>query len=151
ACNTDKTRLPATGLESRWLVDRLDECHAREQVLILDCCFSGAFAHHAKGAADMEIGVALTSGDHGTPKARGRVVLTASRAGEYSFEGAPLDGTPSGSVFTTGLIDGIRTGRADTRGRGWITVGEAYEYAFDFVQENAAAQTPQLFAERLEG
>ncbi len=99
----------------------------------------------------MEIGVTLAGGDSGTPTGRGRVILTASRAGEYSFEGVPLDGKPTGSVFTTALVEGIRSGVADRTMRGWVTAGEAYDYAFDRVREHGSAQTPQMFTEGLEG
>jgi hypothetical protein len=43
ATDTVKDRLAATGIEARWLLDQLEECRARRQVVILDCCFSGAF------------------------------------------------------------------------------------------------------------
>ena len=62
-----------------WVNDRMEECRARQQVLILDCCFSGAFARGAKGADALGL-------DHLTEPGRGRAVLTASNATEYSFE-----------------------------------------------------------------
>src|SRR5256885_13778703 len=49
ASDTVKNRLAATGVESQWLLDQLDDCRARRQVVILDCCFSGAFAGGNKG------------------------------------------------------------------------------------------------------
>src|SRR3954447_17143438 len=55
ASDTVKARLAATGVESSWLNDQLEECRARSQVLILDCCFSGAFARGAKGAEDLDL------------------------------------------------------------------------------------------------
>src|SRR5580704_7003089 len=42
AVDTFKTHLASTGIPSAWLLDQLDGCRARRQVLILDCCFSGA-------------------------------------------------------------------------------------------------------------
>jgi len=44
ATDTMKARLSSTAVESTWLLGELEECRARRQVLILDCCFSGAFA-----------------------------------------------------------------------------------------------------------
>ena len=49
ASDTVKERLASTGVEARWLLDQLEECRARRQVVILDCCFSGAFASNTKG------------------------------------------------------------------------------------------------------
>ena len=55
AADTFKTRLSATGISSAWLLEQLEECRARHQVVILDCCFSGAFAHGSKGDADRDL------------------------------------------------------------------------------------------------
>jgi hypothetical protein len=88
ATDTRKDRLGATGVESAWVLDQLEYCRARRQVLILDSCFSGAFAHGAKGEADLGLR------DRFLGQGRGRVVLTASAATEYSFEGDPTDGPP---------------------------------------------------------
>ncbi|MBG0825925.1 hypothetical protein HS048_35210 [Planomonospora sp. ID91781] len=138
ATDTRKDRLAATGLEAAWLLDLLEHCRARRQVLILDACFSGAFAHRAKGSVDLGLR------DRFLGQGRGRVVLTASTATEYSFEGVPLDGSePSGSVFTTALVEGLRTGRADADQDGLISIDEAYRYTFDEVQAAGAKQTPQ--------
>ena len=143
ATDTVKTQLGATALESAWLLDRLDECRARRQVLILDCCFSGAFARGSKG--DMDLQHQLTG------QGRGRAVLTASRAGEYSFEGRPLPGQAvPGSVFTAALIEGIRTGAADADGDGYVTLDEAYSYAFERVRQGSE-QTPQRWLYGAEG
>ena len=138
AVDTHKTQLASTGIPSAWLLDQLDDCRARRQVLILDCCFSGAFAHGSKGGADLDLERRLAG--HG----RGRAVLTASRSGEYSFEGKALAGAAvAGSVFTTGLVEGLRTGAADLGGDGHISLDEAYDYAYRYVLSRSASQTPQ--------
>jgi uncharacterized caspase-like protein len=146
--DTVKHRLGATGVEAQWLLELMEDCRARQQVLVLDCCFSGAFARGAKGddAADVDVGGRFTG--HG----RGRVVLTASRATEYSFEGEPVAGAAMpGSVFTAGLVTGLRSGAADQDGDGWVSVDEAYRYAFDHVRATDAQQTPQRWLYGAEG
>jgi WD40 repeat protein len=138
ATDTRKDRLGSTGVESAWVMDQLEHCRARRQVLILDSCFSGAFAHGAKGEPDLDLKHRVES------EGRGRVVLTASAATEYSFEGHPTDAaTPAVSVFTAALVKGLRTGAADRNRDGDITVDDAYRYVFDQVQAAGAAQTPQ--------
>jgi uncharacterized caspase-like protein len=138
ATDTRKDRLGATGVESAWVLDQLEHCRARRQVLILDSCFSGAFAHGAKGEADLGLK------DRFLGEGRGRVVLTASTATEYSFEGDPTDAAAAaGSVFTAALVEGLRTGAADTDHDGYVSVEDAYGYVFDQVQAAGAAQTPQ--------
>jgi Caspase domain len=146
AKDTLKNRLAATGVESQWLLDQLEDCRAKQQVVILDCCFSGAFAQGAKGDTDLGLGERF----HG--QGRGRVVLTASRASEYSFEGDPVPGSAMpGSVFTSALVAGIRSGAADADNDGWISVDDAYTYAFDQVRATDAEQTPQRWLYGAEG
>ncbi len=43
AKDTRKDRLAATGVEAAWVLDQMEHCRARRQILILDSCFSGAF------------------------------------------------------------------------------------------------------------
>jgi uncharacterized caspase-like protein len=124
----------ASAIRAAELLDELDECRARRQVVILDCCFSGSFADH-KGGPNIEQQLAGHS--------RGREVLTASRGFEYSLEGKPVGGEITGSVFTTGLVNALRGGEADADRDGHISVEDAYKYAFRHVQETAADQTPQ--------
>ena len=137
AVDTRKDRLGATGVEAAWVLDQLEHCRARRQVLILDSCFSGAFSHGAKGEADLGLRERFIG------QGRGRVVLTASTATEYSFEGDPMDAAiPVGSVFTAALVQGSATGEADTDRDGQVSVNDAYAYVFDRVQAAGAAQTP---------
>ncbi len=147
ARDTIKNRLAASGVEAHWLLEQLEDCRARRQVVILDCCFSGAFAQGAKGDDDLGIGERLVG------EGRGRVVLTASRGTEYSFEGEPVHGEDAarGSVFTGALVDGIRSGAADADQDGYISVDDAYTYAFDKVRESGTHQTPQRWLYGAEG
>ena len=128
------------------MLDELEHCRARRQVLILDSCFSGAFAHGAKGEADLGLR------DRFLGQGRGRIAPTASTATEYSFEGDPTDAAvPAGSVFTAALVQGLRTGAADTDHDGHVVVYDAYAYVFDQVQAAGAAQTPQRWLYGAEG
>ena len=99
ASDTCKDRLAATGVESVWLMDQLEECRAARQVVILDCCFSGAFARggRAKGGGDTDMRLKDRFIAHG----RGRAVLTASKDNQRSWEGQ-LVGGGAPSVFTSG-------------------------------------------------
>ena len=151
ATDTRKNRLAATGVESTWIVNQLERCRARSQVVILDSCFSGAFTRGVKG--DIDIGLKERFGGH----ARGRVILTASTAFEYSFErhsveGRPTDAAvPAGSVFTSLLVEGMRTGAADADQDGYISVDDAYQYIYHRVRDSGVAQTPQRWLYAAEG
>lgn len=141
--DTDRELLAVTAVPAAWVNDQLEDCRCRRQLVILDCCHSGAFAAGAKG----EGALALRTRFEG----HGRVVLTASRATEYSFEGDRVVGEGASSVFTEALVTGLRTGGADTDGDGLVTVNELYDYAYQAVKERGARQTPSLWSFGAEG
>src|SRR5262249_44127911 len=96
ASDTDRALLAATALPAAWLNEQLEDCPGRRQILVLDCCHSGAFAKGAKGESELALGERF--------EGRGRVVLTGSRGTEYSFEHDEVVGESSSSVFTGALI-----------------------------------------------
>ena len=149
ASDTVRAHLASTAVSSLWVNERLEECRARRQLLILDCCFSGAFAHGGKG---VEAPALETLADPG----RGRVTLTASDANEYSYESATSEAAAelapaSRSLFTAALVKGLSTGSADADGDGLITISEAFEYARQELRTLGAAQTPQRWMQGGEG
>jgi hypothetical protein len=145
ATNTRRQRLAATAVAAAWLNERLEDCRARRQILVLDCCHSGAFAKGAKG--DPELALQHRFEPHG----RGRVVLTASRSTEYSFEGGQASGEGVPSVFTHAIVNGLRTGDADRDKDGLITVTDLYQYVYDSVRAAERPQTPELWTYGAEG
>lgn len=140
ATDTDSETLPATAIASRYLMDLAKESAAGKQVIILDCCFSGAFDAKGVGLVD------LVGSDRQVDEAvaGGRCILTSSRSAEYSFQNRLASGEIAGSVFTTAMIEGIRTGQADLGNNGRITVQDAYRYAFAAVTKDNRRQTPQF-------
>lgn len=146
ASDTQKKLLESTGVESQWMLDRFDDCAASSQILILDCCFSGAFAAGTKSGDQSDLD------DLFGHRGRGRAILTASRSYEYSFEGRPFRAEdPAGSVYTTGLGEGLRTGGADTNHDGYISVLDAHNYAYSYVKRTGVDQTPQSWLYGSEG
>src|SRR5215469_3926450 len=145
AANTRRQRLAATAVAAAWLNERLEDCRARRQILVLDCCHSGAFAKGAKG----DVGLALQQ--RFEPHGRGRVVLTASRATEYSFESGQASGEGVPSVFTHAIVNGLRTGDADRDKDGLITVDDLYHYVYDNVRAAEPRQTPAIWTYGAEG
>jgi uncharacterized caspase-like protein len=136
ATNTEKQRdrlLTATATSARFIHDRIRFCKAKHQVLILDCCFSGAFGDFV-ARDDGEINLKEKLG------AEGRVVLTSTSAVGYSFEekGADL------SIYTRYLVEGITTGAADEDGDGVITIDELHCYAERKVKEASPAMSPDI-------
>ncbi len=141
--DTDRALLSATAVSSAWLNEQLEDCRSRRQILVLDCCHSGAFAKGAKG----EGALALRDRFEG----RGRVVLTGSRGTEYSFEHDTVVGDSVSSVFTSALVEGLRSGDADRDGDGVVTVGELYDYVYETVRAKEVRQTPTLWTYGAEG
>ena len=111
---------------------------SRYQLLILDCCFSGAFA---EGMAAKDDG-ALHLEDFG---GEGRAVLTSSASIETSSAPEAGEGL---SVYSRFLVEGIRTGAADQQQRGFVDAEDLHLYVSRRVAEAAPAMTPQFFPTR---
>ncbi|MBD2409712.1 sulfatase-modifying factor protein [Nostoc calcicola FACHB-389] len=113
----------------------MNQSKSKRQVVILDCCFSGAFAR------------GLTTKDSGTINLQqylggeGRAILTASTSTQYAFESETLDL----SIYTHYLVEGIEKGAADIDGDGLISVDELHNYAKSKVQEASPAMTPEFY------
>ncbi|MFD0200144.1 MULTISPECIES: caspase, EACC1-associated type [Saccharothrix] len=137
ASNTVQDRPAGTAIPRSFLNEQLEDCRASGRILLLDCCFSGAFVEGFKAAGTSVLD------DVGT----GYVVMTASNAYEYAFEQDSLSlDAPVASLFTDVLIEGLAGGAADLDGDGWIDVDELFKYAQAEVRGRRPDQTPQFFA-----
>ncbi|MBU2669315.1 caspase family protein [Actinoplanes bogorensis] len=147
ARDTDLTSLSATGVAAAFVHDQLSQTQSRRVVLMLDCCYSGAFNRGVEARADRSVHI----GDE-FPTGTGRIVLTASSATEYAFESGELTRAEAGtSVFTTALVDGLSTGAADLDGDGEISVDELYDYTYRRVRDRVPGQTPMKWTFGVEG
>ncbi|MFF0586066.1 chaperonin GroEL [Streptomyces sp. NPDC003781] len=118
---------------------QLQRCRAERKVLLLDCCFSGAFRLGAKGDS--------TSIDLGGPfDGSGTVVISATDETQLAFELVP-EGTGGGplSVFTSALVEGLRKGVADADGDGRVSVLDLFRYVSQEMRRAHARQTPKLW------
>lgn len=142
ATDTEPAYLTGTSVGGRWLLDQSEESDAARQIIIVDTCFSGAV--DAKGAA--MAGLLAHDLSEAQLPAAGRVLLTACRAAEWAYQHRAPSRAVIGSVFTTAFADGIRTGQADVNGTGYVTVQDAYRYAFALVTRSGRrqSQTPQM-------
>ncbi|KFU76830.1 Caspase domain-containing protein [Amycolatopsis lurida] len=142
ARNTRPERLASTAVPADFVQRCMRMSRSRSIVLLLDCCYGGAFSQGVAVRATGEANVldAFPAGGFG---GRGRAVITASNSIEYAFEGDHLaDDHVRPSVFTSALVDGLRTGDADRDEDGWVALGELYDYLFDSVRERNPNQTP---------
>jgi len=95
ATDTEMATLGATAVPASFLDSQMAQTRARHMVLILDCCFSGAYARDMSARADRSVNIEEEFGHSG------RVVLTASSATEYAFEGR--GGGSTGRAATVGV------------------------------------------------
>ncbi|MFB7655959.1 MULTISPECIES: caspase family protein [unclassified Streptomyces] len=135
--DTRRTNLMFTSLSAEQIDRAMSECASRQQVLILDCCYSGAFPAGMLAKGDTDVHTLERF------KGRGRTVLTASDAAQYSFEGDRRHGSAPRSVFTGHLVQGLRDGSADLDGDGDITLDELYSYVHDKVVTEMPQQQPK--------
>jgi hypothetical protein len=121
AADTEPQYLAGTAVSANWLVEQMQDSQVRSQIVLLDCCFGGAFARSLWRRGDrVESGEALKVPDL-AQSGRGQVVITAADAMQFSFEEGTLKGNPPVSHFTRALVEGLETVRPTTT----VTVGSA--------------------------
>ncbi len=113
--------------------------HQRNYVLILDCCYSGAFAKDWRDmakSADIKLKSQL--------EVEGSVVLTSSTSTQKSYE----DKEGELSLYTNYIVQGIESGAAESDGDGFISADELHEYAKRHVQSAKPAMKPEIYGFR---
>ncbi|MCX4667989.1 caspase family protein [Streptomyces sp. NBC_01381] len=135
--DTRQDDLQFTALATERIDRAMTACVSRKKVLILDCCYSGAYRTERLEKAGTEVNVLDRF------RGEGRVVLTASDATQYSFERGQVYGDAPQSVFTHHLVEGLRNGGADLDGDGSITHDELYTYVRDRVASEGRHQLPK--------
>src|SRR5216683_4213669 len=95
--DTRKSRLDSTAIDAEYVNVLLNRTRSRHVVLLLDCCFSGAFIKGMLPRADRGVDVLERFKDSG----RGRAVLTATSELEYAWEGDDLEQLAQPSIFTS--------------------------------------------------
>lgn len=140
--NTRKTPqgdlIRSSALSATFIHESMERCRSRRQVIILDSCFSGAFAEGLAAKDDGTIDIREQLGGEG------RAVLTSSSSTQYSFEQKESDL----SIYTRFLIEGITTGAADLDEDEVISIDELHEYASKKVSEFQPAMKPEIYAIR---
>lgn len=144
--DTSRKLLRATAVSAAFVNEIMHRSRSRRQVLLLDCCYSGAFAR----GMFVRAGRTISAGEY-FQEGRGHVVLTASDALQYAFEGEQIKGEGSRSVFTQALVNGLATGEADLDADGQISVDELYDYLYDRVTDQMPEQKPRKWVFDLEG
>lgn len=143
--DTNPDLLRATAISADFIADDMDLCRSKRQILILDCCHSGAFRRGIKGG-NKALTAATFEGN-----GSGRIVLTASDRREFAMEGNQVLEQAQTSLFTHFLLEGIKSGEADRDGDSLITLDEWYDYAYEKVVDSLPSQTPRRWVYNQEG
>jgi WD40 repeat protein len=148
ASDTAMARLDSSGIDAEFVNRHMARSRSRRIVLLLDCCYSGAFARGSptRAAGGIDIGERFKQG-------RGRLVLTASTAMEYAWDGDELNnlGDAGPSSFTAAVVRGLETGEADLDHDGQVSFRDLSDYVYDFVRAQNPKQTPQKWYLESEG
>jgi len=145
--DTKPTRLASTAVAADFVNRQMADSRAQRIALFLDCCYGGAFPRGmvVRAAGEAQVRDAF-AGQAEVGGGRGRVVVTASSAMEYAFEGGQLAADASApSVFTSAVVDGLTTGEADRDGDGWVGLTELVGYVTDRVHRVTPNQNPQMW------
>ncbi len=126
----------ATAVPAGFVQDIMSNSRCKRQVVLLDCCFSGAFVEGMTAKDDGVVDIQTQLGGEG------RAVLTSSTSTQYSFEQQDSEL----SVYTQYIVEGLETGAADLDNNGVISIDELHEYACKKVQETAPAMKPKIYA-----
>jgi len=137
--------LKATSIPSSFVADEMDSCRSKRQILILDCCHSGAFARGVKGEQRAITETTFEGSGFG------RVVLTASDSTQYALEGDQVVKQTELSLFTHFLLKGLKTGEADTNNDGHISLDEWYDYTYANVISETPRQVPHKWSYNQQG
>ena len=129
--DTEFDHLDSTAVSAEFVHRQMARSRSGRIVLLLDCCYSGAFSQGMapRAGAGVELKERFAE--------RGRAVISASNAMEYSFEGDDLSGEGKPAVFTSAVVKALETGKADRDGDGWISVDELYDYVYEEIRDTS--------------
>ncbi len=144
--DTNVRRVDATAISASFVKNQIEESRAKRVVLLLDCCYAGAFTRGATPRAAGVVGIGERLGDDRELRAQGRgvAVLTASDAMQYAYEGDNLTNKTEPSFFTNALVKGLETGEADRDNDSTVSIDDLYDYVFDAVRGQTNLQTPEM-------
>lgn len=128
--DTQTDLLRSTAVSANFVNEILGTSRSKNQVVLLDCCFSGRFSN--------------TNG-------RGKVVITSSDSTQFSLETKKENEDLATGVFTSTVIEGLETGNADLDRDGQVSIFELYKYTYLKIKENEQRQIPKFSAFNVEG
>lgn len=126
--------LEDTSISWRWIKDRLDDSKAKNKILIIDACHSGAGRDTAAAVRKSYKVI-----EEITKSTEGYVCISSCSGGQLSYELSELEQ----GIFSHYLADGI-LGAADPLGQGIINI----ENLFNFVRDRTIRHAKQINVEQ---
>lgn len=136
--DTERKFLPVTSVSASYVKERMGDSFSKRQILILDCCYGGSFMRDWEWKADKSICARDLFGGEG------RVVLTAADSMQYSFEGERREGEAVQSIYTCKLVEGLKSGDADSDRDGFVSQNDLQSYLSEKVREITPNMSPQI-------
>lgn len=118
----------------------LDRSRSRRQILILDCCYAGAYAANGKKVGEQQ---AVTRGTFFS-EGFGRVVMLATSEAQPAPDGPPSADAPS--PYTRLIVEALREGLPNVVG-GAISAQALAEYVELRARRDALGITPRLLVD----
>ena len=128
--------ITTTAVAAKFIDSTMTRSGSQRQVLILDCCYSGAFCQDilrkdTKDNGLVDVKKQLGGGEGG----KGRAVLTSSTSTQPSFD----------LIYTQCLVKGMESGEADLDNDGYISVEELHNYTQQQVQKEKPEMKPEIY------
>lgn len=130
--------LTFTAVAYRDLEAWLDARLVKRALVTLDCCYAGAAFNKAKAGGLAELSKLERKLEPDAAGARGWYVISAGGETELAMEGEDL------SLFTRHLIEGVRSGAADSDGKGYVTAGDLHAYVRTSLAQETVGQRPMI-------
>lgn len=131
--------------------DHIAKSRARRLVIVLDCCFSGAFPKGMTHKSNLDLrtsffgsnasGSRLALDGDDEMGGTGRVILASSRATQFSFTQANQEL----SAYTNCFVTGLSSGAPVKPGKSRISVKDLHDYIATYFRNSNLPMEPQYF------
>jgi hypothetical protein len=135
--NTKPTALRSTAIPAHFIRELLDTCAAQHQILIFDCHFTKEFTDREYPERTSAVDLSLWF------EGKERIILSAGTLLKTPTSPGGIVKTKKTFDFTSYLVQGLKTGKADKNGDGFISIDELYEYAAGTITLNNPDYLPQ--------
>ena len=146
--DTDIDHLEVAGIEAARIALFMDNTPSNLQILILDCCHSGAVFKNTRSNDIIKQPVGLK--EYVLGRGYGRAILTSCDSFQFAFDGTSgkIEGEDINSAYSKFLIEGLKYGEADLDKNGEITVEEIHHYIETRMRSSETYQNPQLWTHK---